>query len=123
MINFIELFFKINLLKGMSLKMCAVVEISGKQYYVKSGDEIFVEKLDYSNGAEITIDKVVAVLEDKKQTFGEPYINRAKVLATVLKSGKQKKIRVFTYKRRQNIKRTIGHRQPYTKLKIGAINF
>ena len=102
--------------------MYAIIETGGKQYQVSEGDDIFVEKLDAEAEASITIDKVVAVGKEDGIVVGTPYVDGANVAATVVKNGKGKKITVFTYKPKKDSKRKLGHRQPYTQLKIDAIN-
>ena len=101
--------------------MFAVIETGGKQYKVEQGDVIFVEKLDAENGATVEFD-VVAVVADGGIKTGAPYVDGAKVEATVIKTDKNKKIYVDTYKPKKGEKRRIGHRQPYTKVEIKAIN-
>ena len=94
--------------------MYAIIQTGGKQYKVSVGDEIFVEKLDVNADDEITIGEVVAVsADDASIKVGS---------AKVVKNGKAKKVVVFTYKPKKNAKRKKGHRQPYTKLQITAIN-
>ena len=100
----------------------AVIETGGKQYRVAEGDEIFVEKLTAADGEAITFDKVLAVVDEGKNVFGTPVVDGATVTATVVKTGKGKKIRVYKMKPKKNYRRTQGHRQPYTKVKIEAIN-
>ena len=100
----------------------AVIETGGKQYRVAEGDVIFVEKLDVSDGEAITFDKVLAVLGEGENKFGAPVVEGATVSATVVKSGKSKKVRVYKMKPKKNYRRTQGHRQPYTKVQIGTIN-
>ena len=100
--------------------MFAVIETGGKQYKVSEGDEIFVEKLGAEDGAVITFDKVLAV-SGESLSVGAPYVSGAKVEATVIKSGKGKKIYVFKYKAKKNEKKKIGHRQAYTKVRITSI--
>lgn len=102
--------------------MYAIIETGGKQYQVSEGDVIFVEKLDAEAEASITIDKVVAVGKEDGIVVGTPYVEGATVAATVVKNGKGKKITVFTYKPKKDSKRKIGHRQPYSQIKIDAIN-
>ena len=102
--------------------MYAIIETGGKQYQVSVGDEIFVEKLDAEAESNVTIDKVIAVGKEDGRGGGAPYVDGASVSATVVKNGKGKKITVFTYKPKKDSKRKMGHRQPYTKLKIEAIN-
>ena len=101
--------------------MYAIIETGGKQIRVEVGQTIFVEKLDADVDTVITFDKVL-LLGDKKVTVGAPYVKGATVTAKVQKQGKSKKIRVFKYKAKANEHKTIGHRQPYTRLVIEAIN-
>ncbi len=103
--------------------MYAIIQTGGKQYKVSVGDEIFVEKLDVQAEDEITINEVVAVSADGESIkVGAPFVDGASVSAKVVKNGKAKKVVVFTYKPKKNAKRKMGHRQPYTKLQITAIN-
>ena len=101
--------------------MYAVIETGGKQYQVKEGDELFIEKLDAEG--EVTFEQVIMVGKDYVNiTVGAPYVSGASVKATLIKNGKAKKITVFTYKPKKHVKRKMGHRQPYSKVKIEAIN-
>jgi len=100
----------------------AIFETGGKQYRVKEGDEIFIEKLDAEEDEKIKFDQVLAVLKDDDPKIGSPYIKGASVTAKVIKSGKTKKIIVFKMKRRKGYRRKQGHRQPYTKVKIEKIS-
>ena len=102
--------------------MYAVIETGGKQYKVQPGDVIFVEKLAVEENADITFDKVIAVGADDGIKVGAPYVEGATVTAKAVKNGKAKKITVMTYKPKKNSKRKMGHRQPYTKVEISAIN-
>ena len=102
--------------------MYAVMETGGKQYRVQVGDVIFVEKLDCEADSKVTLDKIVMVSGDEGVKVGAPYVDGASVEATVLKNGKSKKITVFTYKSKKNEKRKMGHRQPYTQVRIDTIN-
>lgn len=102
--------------------MYAIIETGGKQYKVENGDQIFIEKLNTVAEAEITFDKVVAVGADDGIKVGAPYVDGAAVTAKVIKNGKAKKVTVMTYKSKKNEKRKMGHRQPYTKVEITAIN-
>ena len=99
--------------------MYAVIETGGKQYQVKEGDVLFIEKLEAEG--EITFDKVIMVGKDDGVTVGAPYVEGASVKATLLKNGKAKKITVFTYKPKKSSSRKMGHRQPYTKVQITEI--
>ena len=101
--------------------MFAVIETGGKQYKVQAGDTIFVEKLAVE--ADATVDFKVTLLDnDGAGKVGAPYVEGASVSGKVLKNGKSKKITVFTYKPKKGEKRKMGHRQPYTKVQIEAIN-
>jgi len=100
----------------------AVIETGGKQYRVAEGDVIYVEKLSAADGEAITFDKVLAVVDGDVNVFGAPTVEGATVSATVIKTGKSKKIRVYKMKPKKNYRRTQGHRQPYTKVQIGTIN-
>ena len=101
--------------------MYAIIETGGKQYQVKEGDEIFVEKLGIDEG-EVTFDKVLLIGSDAGITAGAPYVSGAAVKATLIKNGKGKKISVFPYKPKKGEKVAKGHRQPYSKVKIDSIN-
>ena len=102
--------------------MYAIIETGGKQYKVQSGDVLFIEKLDAADNDAITFDRVLALHNDKELKVGAPLIKGAFVEATVLKSGKGRKIRVFTYRPKKGSKRAMGHRQPYTKVQIEGIH-
>ena len=102
--------------------MYAVIETGGKQYQVNVGDILFIEKLDVNADDSVTFDKVIAVGKDGGLAVGAPYVEGATVAAKVLKNGKAKKVTVFTYKPKKGEKRKMGHRQPYTQVKIEAIN-
>ena len=101
--------------------MFAIIETGGKQYKVNEGDIIFIEKLDVAEGETVVFDRVMALSAAEGLKVGTPVVEGAKVTASVLKNGKGKKIHVMTYKPKKNEKRHIGHRQPYTKVQITAI--
>lgn len=101
--------------------MYAIIETGGKQIKVEAGQEIYVEKLNGEAGETITFDKVLFVGGDDAKV-GVPFVEGATVTAKVEKHGKQKKITVFKYKAKKNYRKKQGHRQPYTKLTVDAIN-
>ena len=101
--------------------MYAVIETGGKQYQVQEGDIVFVEKLDVLPDQTVTLDKVLAIGKEDGFSVGSPYVKGASVSAKVLKNGKGKKITVFTYRPKKDSKRKMGHRQPYTQIKIESI--
>ena len=100
--------------------MHAIIETGGKQYKVTEGDTLFIEKLPVEAGDNVTFDKVLAVIDGDKATFGTPVVEGAKVEANVVKNGKEPP--VFKYKPKKNYRRKQGHRQPYTKVTIGKIS-
>ena len=100
--------------------MYAVIETGGKQYQVKEGDVIYVEKLE--GEGDYTFDKVIMVGKDSGIITGSPYVSGATVKATLMKTGRGRKITVFTYKPKKHVKRKMGHRQPFTQVRIESIN-
>lgn len=102
--------------------MYAILVTGGKQYKVSEGDVIYVEKLGVSDGANVTFDKVLAVGDGAELKVGAPYVEGATVCGTADKTGKQKKINIFKMKPKKGYRKRQGHRQPYTKVTIGAIN-
>lgn len=101
--------------------MYAIVETGGKQYMVKEGDTLFVEKLNAAAGESVTLDNVIALSKDGEMLTGDKASN-VTVNAKVLVQGKAKKIIVFKYKAKKDYRRKQGHRQPYTKITIESIN-
>jgi len=102
--------------------MYAIILTGGKQYKVEAGQELYIEKLGAEEDDEVSFDQVIAVCGEDGLKAGTPYLAGANVTARVLKNGKGKKINVFTYKPKKGQKRAMGHRQPYTKVEITAIN-
>ena len=94
----------------------AIIVTGGKQYRVAEGDVIFVEKLDAAAGESVKFDQVLAA------QFGAPVIEGASVSANVVKNGKGAKVRVYKMKPKKGYRRTQGHRQPYTTVRIDALN-
>lgn len=101
--------------------MYAILETGGKQYTVKAGDVIYVEKLEAAADTNYTFDKVLAVGEEGKLSFGAPYVKGAAVTGKIIKTGKGKKITILTYRAKKDSKRKIGHRQPFTKVEITEV--
>ena len=107
--------------KRQAEKMFAVIETGGKQYKVQYGDVIYVEKLAANEDETVTF-PVVAICGEDGTKIGTPYVEGASVTGKVLKNGKAKKVTILTYKPKKGEKRKMGHRQPYTKVQIEAIN-
>ena len=102
--------------------MQAVIVTGGKQYSVKEGDVLYIEKLNAEAESTVTFDQVLAVLDGENSKFGAPVVSGASVVAKVLKNGKGKKITVFKYRPKKDSKSMQGHRQPYTKVQIEKIS-
>ena len=99
----------------------AIIKTGGKQVKVEVGQAIYVEKLDVEAGAEVTFDQVVLVGGETTKV-GTPIVEGASVVGTVVKQGKHKKVVTYKYKPKKGSHRKQGHRQPYTKVVINAIN-
>lgn len=101
--------------------MYAVIETGGKQYKVQEGDVLYIEKLEANEGEAVSFDKVLLVSKESGLVVGSPLVSGAKVTGKVEKHGKGKKIIIFKYKAKKNIRKKQGHRQPYTKVVIDKI--
>lgn len=101
--------------------MYAVVESGGKQYKVTVGQTIDVESVSAVIGEQINLDRVLLVAGDNGVTVGEPTVEGASVSATVVEHGLGKKLVVFHYRPKERYRVKAGHRQPYTRLRIEAI--
>lgn len=100
----------------------AIIETGSKQYKVQAGDVIYVEKLLVEVGEDYSFTHVLAISnEDGQMTIGNPHVAGAKVTAKVEEQGKEAKITGFRYKAKSNYRRRYGHRQPYTKFTIIAV--
>jgi large subunit ribosomal protein L21 len=101
--------------------MYALVEINGKQYKAEKEKILKVDRFQQEPGAEMDFEKVLLVSGEKDIKVGTPYVKGAKVSTVVEENIKDKKIVVFKYKRRKGYRRTQGHRQQYTLLKVKDI--
>ena len=101
--------------------MYAVIKTGGKQYRVQPGDVVVVEKLDGDAGADISFNEVLMLGGDKGVTVGAPVVEGATVAATLIETRKGEKIKIFKKIRRQGYRRTNGHRQMESVLRITGI--
>lgn len=101
--------------------MYAIIECGGKQYRVQEGDLVRVEKLAVEVGSNYTTDKVLLIGGDNKTMVGTPYVPGYVVTGKILNHDKDKKVLVFHYKAKKNIRVRYGHRQPFTSLLIEQI--
>lgn len=101
--------------------MFAVIETGGKQFRVKEGDTLFVEKLPVEAGQTVELDRVLMVENNGELKVGTPNVDGAKVTLEVVRHGKGRKIIVFKYKAKKNYRRKQGHRQPFTEVVVKSI--
>ena len=101
--------------------MYAVIKTGGKQYRVQPGDVVVVEKLDGDAGAAISFNEVLMLGGDKGVTVGAPVVEGATVAATLIETRKGEKVKIFKKIRRQGYRRTNGHRQMESVLRITGI--
>ena len=102
--------------------MHAIIATGGKQYKVQAGDIIKVEKLGVDPGTSYTFDQVLGIIDGESSVLGKPLVSGASVTASILEDGKAKKVIVYKYKAKKGYHRKKGHRQPFTRVKIDAIN-
>ena len=101
--------------------MYAVIQTGGKQYRVKSGEQLRVEALPAEVGAAVSFDRVLMLGEGEGARVGAPFVTGAKVKATVVSQGRGEKLRIFKLRRRKHSQKTQGHRQSYTEVRIDEI--
>lgn len=101
--------------------MYAIIETGGKQYRVREGDNLYVEKLPAEAGDTIEVDRVLALVKDGEVKIGSPLVEGAKVILRVVRHGRGKKIIVFKYKAKKNYRRKQGHRQPFSQVTVEKI--
>jgi large subunit ribosomal protein L21 len=104
------------------MSMYAVIQTGGKQYRVEAGDELKCEKLHGLVGDAITFDKVLLTSDGSEVKVGTPYLEGSRVLGKIVRQDKDRKILVFKYKRRKGYRRTRGHRQDFTLVRIEGIH-
>jgi large subunit ribosomal protein L21 len=101
--------------------MYAVIRTGGKQYRVASGEKLKIELLEADVGAAVQFDQVLAVGEGEGVKIGAPFVSGAAVKATVVSHGKADKVHIFKMRRRKHYKKSQGHRQQFTEVRIDDI--
>ena len=102
--------------------MFAIIKTGGKQYLVEEGKTLKVEKLDQKEGDKVEFDALLVSDDEGKETkVGTPIVPNAKVTASIVGAGKDKKVTIIKYKPKSKYRRKAGHRQPYTQIKIEKI--
>lgn len=101
--------------------MFAVIETGGKQYLVKTGDKIQVEKLSVKEGESVNFDKVLLTSDGSTAQVGKPYLKGATVSGKVLKQARAKTVKVLKFKPKSKYRRKSGNRQHYTEIEITKI--
>jgi large subunit ribosomal protein L21 len=101
--------------------MYAVIESGGKQHRVEEGEVLQLEKLEAATGEKVKFDKILLVGEGESVKIGTPYVEGSQVEAEVVKQGRGDKIKIIKFNRRKHFKKTQGHRQSFTEVKITGI--
>ena len=101
--------------------MYAVIQTGGKQYRVKSGEQVKIEMLPAEVGAAVAFDRVLMLGEGDGIKIGAPFVSGAQVKATVVAQGRGEKVRIFKLRRRKHYAKTQGHRQSFTEVRIDEI--
>jgi large subunit ribosomal protein L21 len=102
--------------------MYAVIKTGGKQYRVSAGDKLKVESLPVEVGAEVMLGDVLMLADGSDITLGKPNVDGAQVRATVLSHGRGDKVLIYKMRRRKHYRKTQGHRQNFTEIRIDAIS-
>ncbi len=103
--------------------MYAIFENGSHQYRVSEGDLVTVDRRDGEHGTEVIFDKILLVAGgDGAATIGAPLVAGAKVVGTIVRQFRDKKIIIQKFRRRKNMRRKRGHRQPYTTIKVTAVS-
>jgi large subunit ribosomal protein L21 len=102
--------------------MYAVIESGGTQFTVEEGSRLRIPRIDGSIGDKITLDKVLLISHGEEPIIGAPYVDNATVDAELIAQDKADKVTVYKFKRRTKYRRTKGHKQPFTELRILKIN-
>ena len=101
--------------------MYAIVATGGKQYRVRKGERLRIEKLSAKIGDSVELDNILMIGEANDIKVGEPYLRGAKVTAKVFAIGRTKKVKIIKFRRRKHHRKQMGHRQSYTEIEITGI--
>ena len=101
--------------------MFAVIEANGRQLKVQEGDVVRLDRIAADSSGQIVFDRVLFAHDGKDFLMGSPLVAKASVTASVVRAGKDRKIKVFHYKPKKRIRKRYGHRQPVTELRIEKI--
>ena len=102
--------------------MYAVIKTGGKQYRVAVGEKIKIEQIPADIGSEYVLDQVLMVVDGESVSVGAPMLSSASVKATVIGHGRGEKVRIFKMRRRKHYRKSQGHRQNYTEIRIDGIS-
>ncbi len=102
--------------------MYAVIKTGGKQYRVKEGQTLKVEKLNVEKGDSIELNEVLMIADGEDVKIGAPYVEGGSVSATIEDHGRGDKVRIIKFNRRKHFRKQMGHRQSYTEIKITGIS-
>jgi large subunit ribosomal protein L21 len=102
--------------------MYAVVETGGKQYRALPGQYIDVEKLPVAVGEQVTLERVLLIADGDQITVGQPVVTGASVVTTCILQDKQRKVVFFHYVPKKRQRKKVGHRQPFTRLRIESVS-
>lgn len=101
--------------------MYAIIKTGGKQYRVKEGDTLAIERLEGEKGETVVFDEVLLISGDDAIQLGRPLVEGAKVSGTIVEQGRGRKIVIFKYRRRKNYRLKKGHRQYFTRVRVDSI--
>lgn len=102
--------------------MYAVIKTGGKQYRVAAGDKLRIEQVPAEVGTELVLDHVLMVVDGDNISVGQPVLSGAAVKATVVSHGRGEKVKIFKMRRRKHYRKSQGHRQNFTEVRIESIS-
>lgn len=102
--------------------MYAVIKTGGKQYRVNPGEEVKIEKLPGDVGDSVDLGQILLAADGENVKVGNPFLDDVKVTGRITRQGRSKKVIVFKYKRRKGYRKKVGHRQPFTQIRIEGIS-